>query len=338
MNAVLCQRARLGRLAVAALVLIAGPSLSADAASLAGMYRHCLTACPEVLISGRHAGTAWVAGSDGSVVTAGHLFEQQQPEIELLFADNSRVTACLVAVDRGHDLALLQADLEGRTLKPLKLTTGHLTVGDEVYQFGSPIFRSGILQPGRVAAEAAKFEFQAGTTDYVEAIPLAAMMQGGTSGGPWLDRRGRVVGVQSSTVSLDAKPAGLAFMAPASAIRRLLKTRTSADTPTIGLGVDELWQQPPEFLEQLPSGTCGLVAAVVREKGPAASAGIIARDVLIEADGQPLVRIADLPRAVRKHRPGETIEFVVLRSGEGDYRRIKVTLDRAEDLWLSGEH
>jgi serine protease Do len=334
MNAVVRQRARLGRLAVAALVLIAGSSLSADAASLAGVYRRCLDACPEVLISGRHVGTAWVAGTDGSVVTAGHLFEIRQPQIELLFADNRRVAARLVAVDRGHDLALLEVDRSSLQAKPLKLAARPPEVGDEVYQFGAPLFRSGTLQPGRVAGEQPKFEFQASITDYAEGVSVAAMMQGGTSGGPWLNRRGEVVGVQSSTVSLDGKPVGLAFMAPAPAIQRLLKTRISAETPTPGLGVDELWQQSPEFLEQLPAGTRGLVAAVVREKGPAASAGVIPRDVLIEADGQPLVRIADLPRAVRRHRPGATVEFVVLRPGESDLRRLKVVLGRAEDLWL----
>lgn len=333
MRTILRHRVRFGQWALALLVVLVGSRSSVGAASLSEVYRRCLVACPEVLIGGRHAGTAWVAEADGSVITAAHLFEQRQPAIELLFADGQRVGARLVAVDRGHDVALLEAAPTERKRKPLKLANRRLGVGEAVYQFGAPIFRAGTLQRGYLAADEPKFEFQGGVTDYVEAWPVSAMMQGGTSGGPWLNRRGEVVGVQSSTVSLEGKPVGLAFMAPEAAIQRLLKTRSSADTPTPGLGVDELWQQPPEFVASLPAGARGLVVAVVREMGPAAKAGISVRDVLLRADSQPLDRIGDLPRVVRQHRPGDTIELTVLRPGD-TARRLKVVLGRAEDLWL----
>lgn len=306
----------------------------AHARSPEALYRDCLAACAEVLVDGRHAGVAWLADERGAALTAGHLFQRRSPRVELLFADNRQLPARLVAVDRGHDLALLQVQLDGQGRRPLLLARRAPTVGETLFHFGAPIFRAALLQPGRVAGSDTRFEFDAFLTDYAEVMPVAALMQGGTSGGPWLDRRGRVVGVQSRTVSLDGQPVGLAFFAPVSAVRRLLETRREADTPTLGLGVDELWQQPLEYLRQIPARTRGLVVAVVRESGPAAGAGLQVRDVLLEADAQPLVRIADLLRVVRRHRPGDRLELTFLRPGAREVRRVPVVLARAEDLWL----
>ena len=302
-------------------------------AALETLFQQCREACVEVLVDGRHAGSAWFATADGVAVSAAHLFERGRPSLEFLFADNHRADARLVAVDRGHDLALLQAEpgaAQGKFLPLARRTPG---VGEALYQYGAPVFRSGLLQPGRVASPEPRFEFSAAVVDYAEVVASAAMMQGGTSGGPWLNRRGEVVGVQSSILSLDGKPAGLAFFGAAPAIRHLLDTRQSATTATAGLGVDELWQQSAEFLARLPKGLEGLVVSVVREGGPAAGAGVQPGDVLVTAAGQPLVRIADLPRAVRRHAPGAAVELKLLRPGETAYRQARVVLDRAEDVW-----
>jgi len=315
---------------------VLGGSSVASAASLESLYLRCQASCAEVLLAGRHAGSAWFADAKGGAVTAAHLFERRDPAVELLLPDNRRMRARLVAVDRGHDLALLQVEAAPGPFKPLPLARRAPSVGDEIFQFGAPLFRSELLQPGRVAAATAKYEFHALVTEYAEVLPLAAVMQGGTSGGPWLNARGEVVGVQSSVMSLDDKPIGVAFLAPGSAVRRLLNERRDASTPTLGLGVDELWQQPADFLARFPRGTPGLVVAVVRAEGPAARAGIARQDVLTSADGQPLIRIADLPQAVRRHRPGDTIELTFLRPGETNTRRVSVVLGCAEDVWASG--
>ncbi len=323
------------RLLAFALLVAAPGTFPARAGSVEALYGRCQAACAEVLLEGRHVGSAWFADANGSVITAAHLFERRDCAVELLLGDNRRLGARLIAVDRGHDVALLQVDAAHEPFKSLALGPRSLSVGEEIFQFGSPLFRNGLLQSGRVAAPGTKFEFLAGVTDYAEVVPVAAVMQGGTSGGPWLNRRGDVVGVQSSVMSLDGKPIGIAFVAPALAVRRLLKERSDAHTPTLGVGVDELWQQSAEFLARLPTRTNGLVAAVVREGGPAARAGIVSQDVLISADGQPLVRIADLLRAVRRHQPGDTIPLTVLRPGETDLRRVSVVLGCAEDVWTA---
>lgn len=321
-------------LAIVALWLFgAGSELRAAPAESIGL--RCREACAEVLINGRHSGTAWLATRDGLFLTAAHLFERQGGQIELLTLEGQRIPARRLAIDRGHDLALMQAEAIPNGWRPLPLARRSPRVGERIWQYGAPIFRSGLLQAGHVASDLPAFEFHAEVTDYAEVVATAAMMQGGTSGGPWLNRKGEVVGVQSSTLSLEGKPAGVGYFAPLSAIRRLLETRRDADTPTPGLGVDELWQQSEEFIGRLPARTVGLVASVVRPDGPAARAGLQAQDVLTAANGRPLVRIADLPRALRARRPGESVDLRFLRPGEPGERAIQLVLGRAEDVWAA---
>jgi S1-C subfamily serine protease len=285
----------------------------------------------EVLVDGRHVGSGWFASRDGLAVTASHLLgDAGDPRVELLANDDSRTTATLVAIDRGHDLAVLRTATRREAGRFLALARKAPAVGEEIFQFGAPLFRSGLLQTGRIAATRTAFEYYADLRDYVEIVHVAGMMQGGTSGGPWLNARGEVVGLQSGVMSLDGKPVGIAHLVPGEFIRNLLDTRRHAATPSLGLGVDELWQQPGDFLQKLPGGCQGLVVAVLHADGPAAGAGIKAQDVILSIDGQKVVRIRELLRRIRFRKPGDEVSLEVLTPGETHSVSRRVTLGCAE--------
>jgi S1-C subfamily serine protease len=284
----------------------------------------------EVLINGRHSGSGWFARTDGLVVTAAHMFERRDADVEVVSPGRGRLACSLLAIDRGHDIALLKTKAPASGLPVLVFASAPLRVGDEILQFGAPLFRAGVLQPGRVARPETLFEFYPDGKVYVEVVHVAAMMQPGTSGGPWLDHTGTVVGLQSGLMSIEGKPLGVAFLAPAGPIRALLKTLSDASTPDAGLWVDHLWERDREFLRKFPAGVEGLVVSGVRKDGPAAQAGIQSGDVVISTEESKVVRIRELLEIIRGKKPGEQLKLRLLRAGTTEPLQRTLTLERAE--------
>ncbi len=321
---------RLGCLLMVVLWPHASPAAPMSASATEKIYQRCQAACVEVLVNGRHSGSGWFARADGLVVTASHLFERRDADVEVVSPGLGRLACSLRAVDRGHDIALLKTKAPAADFPLLVFSSAPLRVGDEILQFGAPLFRAGVLQPGRVTQPDTSFEFYPDRKGYVEVLHVAAMMQAGTSGGPWLDRAGNVVGLQSGVMSLEGKPIGIAFLVPAAPIRGLLMTLCDAATPDAGFWVDQLWERDAEFLKKFPAGTEGLAVSGVRQDGPAAQAGLEPGEVVIAAEGRKVLRIQALLEIIRAKRPGERLQLTLLRAGVAEPLQRTLTLDRAE--------
>ena len=284
----------------------------------------------EVLVNGRHSGSGWFARKDGMVVTAAHVFDRRDAGVEVVSPSRGRLPCLLLAVDCGHDIAILKTKSPAGDFAVLAFASGPLRVGDEILQFGAPLFRPGVLQPGRVARPDTMFEFYPDRKVYAEVIHVAAMMQPGTSGGPWLDHAGNVVGLQSGLMSLEGKPLGIAFLAPAGPIRALLETLRDAETPDAGFWVDHLWERDSEFLRKFPTAAEGLVVSGVRKDGPAAQADIQSGDLVIAAEGKKVIRIRELLAIIRAKKPGDQLKLTLVPAGSAEPLRRTLTLDRAE--------
>jgi serine protease Do len=321
---------RLGCLVMVLLWPHASPAAPMSASATERIYQRCQAACVEVLVNGRHSGSGWFARTDGLVVTAAHLFERRNADVEVVSPGLGRLACSLRAVDRGHDVAVLKTKALAGDCPVLVFSSAPLRVGDEILQFGAPLFRAGVLQPGRVAQPDTSFEFYPDRKGYVEVLHVSGMMQGGTSGGPWLDRTGKVVGLQSGLMSLEGKPIGIAFVVPAAPIRALLDTLADAATPEAGFWVDQLWERDVEFLKKFPAGAEGLVVSGVRQDGPAAKAGVQPGDVVISAEGRKVTRIKALLEIIGGKRPGDQLRLTLLRAGAAEPLQRTLALDRAE--------
>jgi S1-C subfamily serine protease len=232
----------------------------------------------------------------------------------------------LVAVDHGHDLALLRVAPRAEGYPALRLAGGLPEVGSPVFLFGTPLYRHGLLFGGLVARTELGYEYRPQVHDYTAVYYVAGASPNGTSGGPWLNGQGDVVGLQSGVMTADAAPQGVSFVVPLEAIRNLWQGRRSVTTATFGAGVDELWQQDPAFLRRFPPRTEGLVVRFPRAGGPADSAGLKDKDVVIALDDQPVRRIAQFVEAVRARQPGERVKLVLLQPDQGGTRTLEVTL------------
>jgi len=175
------------------------------------------------------------------------------------------------------------------------------------------------------------------TERYVEITHIAATVQGGTSGGPWLNDRGEAIGLQSGTISLKSIPVGVANVIPIGPIRELLRSRQTTATPTMGVAVEETWQQQRDFLDRFPPQTEGLVVKILKSDGPAARAGLKQWDVISAVDDQPVRLSGELLRIIRAKQPGESVKLSVLGPDGTGRRELTVSLGKLEAGWPEPE-
>ncbi len=207
-------------------------------------YEKAKAAAVEILVNGHLNGSGWIADAKGLVITAGHVVEQPDRRFEVRVPGVGRTDARLLAVDLGHDLAMMSIEPRKGGYPCLKLADKWPAPGTAVYVIGAPLYRHGLLAPGAVAGSETAFEYYADR--FNEVMHVAATVPRGMSGGPWIDAAGEVVGVQSGVMSQSGVPIGIAFSCPLPAMRGLLERKHSAATPALGLIVEELLVAGPQ--------------------------------------------------------------------------------------------
>jgi len=305
-----------------------GPSRAPAAEPAKDLYSTARAAGLEVLVDDRLLGSGFLVDEKGLAITAAHVVAEPGRRIEVRSPVVGRVAVRRVAIDRGHDLALLQLPARGAPYAALKLAHAPPRPAHVIYLYGAPMWRHGVMLSGTVAAAQPTYEFLPEQAHYVRVIYVSASTQHGTSGGAWLDAQGAVVGMQTALVRDGGNAVGIASMSPVGAIRELLSRRRDARTPTLGIGVEELWEQDHDFLRRFPPRTEGVVVARVRAGGPGDRVGLRAFDVVTHVDGERVRLRDELLRRVRTSEAGDTVKLTVLRGGEP--LQIELALDRLE--------
>jgi len=319
---------------------LCGLANAADSTLLpAQIYEQAKRAAVEILVDGHHAGSGCFVAEEGLVLSAAHIPARPGRTLEVLTSDGGRLKATVVAVDLGHDLILLRVKPREGGYAVLTLAAEVPPPGTRVFLYSAAVFRHGLLQTGTVAREGLTFEYQ---KHFVEVTQIAAVVQEGTSGGPWINREGRVIGVQSGSVTSKSVPGGIANVAPVQAVRVLLETKRNALTPAIGVFVDEMWLLSSDQLRRFPPATEGMVVQSLQADGPAARAGIKKGEAIVAVDGRKVRLRDDFIRLVRAKKPGQTIELTVMGTDGTGTRKVTVPIGKLEVAWpeegATGDH
>jgi len=294
-------------------------------------------------------GSGFVLDGEGHVATNAHVVLGEPPKFErarnvyVEFADGNRVPAKIVGTDPNADVGLLKIDPEGLTLTPLKLGQSHdLRVGAPVAAIGSPFGEEQSLSVGVISALDRDIEsltqFRIG-----DAIQTDAAINRGNSGGPLLDARGRVLGINSQIKSSSGGGEGVGFAVPVDTVRRSLDSLRETGKVAygfLGVSASPLYPQLARRLA-LPVERGALIGSVERGS-PAAKAGLSAGkgkiefqgqkdiprggDVIVAVDGRQVTQDVDLPDLIGQKGPGEKVRLEVVRGR--DRRTVTVTLAR----------
>ncbi len=302
----------------------AAPPMSRPQISL---YDRLKSVSVEILVNDHLAGSGWIADGEGHVVTAAHVIAGDDRRLEVLTQEHGRLEAKLVATDIGRDLALLKMPARegGYAFAPMAAKTPPAM--SEVFLMGAPIFRHSVMLDGRVARNGTTYEFLPDQRTYVEAIHVSGFSPRGTSGGAWFDEHGHVIGLQSGMMIDGGSQVGVVFVIPVEPIQFLLNTKADVQTPTLGAAVEELWEQPWDFLKKYPPRTEGLVVRALDPQGALARAGLKDGDVIVTADDKPARLRDDFIRLLRSRRVGDEMKLGVLRGRDGKTDAVVVKVE-----------
>ena len=257
------------------------------------------------------AGSAVVFTNDGFLLTNAHVVGKAEAG-QVAFADGTTVPFRVVGSDPLSDLAVVRAD--GFTPAPAELgEASQLRVGQLVVAVGNPLGLAGTITAGVVSALGRSLPTRAGENVRIvdDVIQTDAALNPGNSGGALVVASGQVVGINTAVAGV-----GVGLAIPINGITRQIIATLMAEgrVRRAYLGVAGTPAPlPPQLATQLDQKTGMRIEQVVAE-GPAAKAGLRPRDLLISANGEPVISAQSLQRLMLGDAIGQPLALTVLRS------------------------
>jgi S1-C subfamily serine protease len=266
------------------------------------------------------AGSGFIFTPDGFILTNSHVAAPPHgaARITAVLADGTRHPAQLVGDDPETDLAVVR--IHAPNLVPAKLGDSQaLQVGQLVIAIGNPYGFQATVTAGVVSGLGRSMRARTGRLiDNV--IQTDAALNPGNSGGPLVNSRGEVIGVNTAVI-LPAQGVCLAIpinTAKFVAVRLIAWGKVKRSW--IGVGGQNVQFHPRkrrDLRERLEiSNTGGVLVMSVEESSPAERAGMMQGDVIVELDGKTIESIDDLHRLLTEERIGVNTELSVLRGDE----------------------
>lgn len=277
---------------------------------------------PDALMKGLGSGV--IVDDRGYILTNNHVVEDSD-RLRVVLHDELEYDAVLVGADPQTDLAVIRIDAPG--LVPARLAEeGGLRVGQWVLAAGSPFGLPKTITAGIVSAVG---RGDMGIADYGDFIQTDAAVNQGNSGGPLIDLRGRVVGINTAIASRDGGSNGIGFAIPIAmgrAIMDQLIEHGSVSRGWLGIVMGKL---TPELAESFGyRSTHGVLIDDLDPTGPGGKAGLKAGDIVAELDGRKVRDMADFRNAISQAGPGTVVRLGLWRAGA--MRTVEVTLAALE--------
>ncbi|HEY8609385.1 MAG TPA: DegQ family serine endoprotease [Noviherbaspirillum sp.] len=256
----------------------------------------------------RGVGSGFIISPDGFVLTNAHVVEGAD-EVYVTLTDKREFKAKIIGVDKRTDVAVVK--IEGQNLP--RLTIGDpskLRAGEWVIAIGSPFGLDNTVTAGIVSAKARD------TGDYLPLIQTDVAVNPGNSGGPLINMRGEVIGINSQIYSRSGGYMGISFAVPIDEAMRVAEQLRTAGRVTrgrIGVQIGEVTKDVAESLGLARAQ--GALVQRVEPGGPAEKGGLEAGDIILRYNGAQIEKSSDLPRLVGATKPGTRSTVTVWRKG-----------------------
>ncbi|MBC7330624.1 Do family serine endopeptidase [bacterium] len=273
----------------------------------------------------RTLGSGFIVSANGYVLTNAHVVEGFD-EVTVITHSGASYKGRVVGRDDRSDLALVKIENPGEPLQPVVLgTSSNLQVGQIVAAFGNPFGVGQSMTLGVISALNRSQVVE--EKSYLNLIQTDAALNPGNSGGPLVNIKGEVIGINVAIASPGAFNVGVGFAIPIDIAKKLLPQLEKGKVTRGYLGV-RIQSATPDMKAIYGAGEGALVVEVV-PNSPADKAGIKEGDIIIRVDNKPIHTDADLVETIAFTSPGTRVTLTVIRDKKE--MRIPVTIGSAEE-------
>ncbi len=277
------------------------------------------------VVSSEGSGSGSVWDAQGHILTNYHVIKGAK-QLLVTMHDGKQYDAVLVGNDIANDIAVLKIEPDGDELSPVKPgRSDRLRVGQRVFALGSPLGLEQTMTSGIVSSVNRSIP-SLSKRMMKSIIQIDAALNRGNSGGPLMNSRGELIGMNTAIASQVGENSGIGFAIPSATITRIVPQLIQfgkVRRPSIGI-------------ESIAETSKGLLIVTLEPDGPAERAGVkgakvvrrrtvlgdlIRRDystadILSEIDGQPIRSADDLLSTVESRQAGDSVLVTLLRGKE----------------------
>jgi S1-C subfamily serine protease len=300
----------------------------------------------------RSQGSGFVVSDEGHVLTNSHVVTNAgegsevhgASRVYVVFADGDRIPGSIVGWDLFNDTGVVKVDPSDHAVVPVPLgDSSRVVVGEPVAAIGSPFGQESSLAVGVVSATGRSIDSLTSAYDVSGAIQVDAPINHGNSGGPLLDARGRVIGINAQIRSDSGNAEGVGFAIPINSARRSMEQLISTGKVAYAyVGVTTQDVTPAVARRYELGAEQGALIQTVVDGAPADAAGLrggsdrevfngipidLGGDLIVTFAGERVERAADIAGIVTERlRPGQTVSVTVVRGGTGKRETVRLRL------------
>ena len=258
---------------------------------------------------GLGSGIVWDA-QNGYIVTNHHVVEGVD-DVVVTLSDGTRLDGEVIGGSSGHDVAVVRVDpVDAELVAASFAPASSVRVGQLAVAIGSPLGLTGTVTAGIVSA--VRIQVQGGSDPNspvpVEMIQTDAAINRGNSGGALADWQGRVIGMNTMIQTTSGGNIGLGFAVPSDTVDLIATRIVKGESLELGyLGISG---------RAADGDIAGVVVVQVLSGSPAQEAGLLAGDIIVSLDAEPMKDIAELAAAIKLRRPGEAVELTIRRGDD----------------------
>lgn len=280
------------------------------------------------------AGTGFIISTDGMIITNRHVVEDETASYTVLFNDGSKKDATILAIDTLLDIAFLK--IEGTDYKPLKIGSSEgLKVGQSVIAIGNALGEfSNTVSTGVVSGLNRSIQATDQSGGNVETlsnvIQTDASINFGNSGGPLLDIKGNVIGVN---VARSDSGDNIGFAIPIDVVKVLidmLNTTGKIERPVLGVRYIPVTEEfknrnnlKYDYGAYIAGDTENGTLAII-PGSPAEKAGLKEKDIILQVDGKKIDENNPLPNLIQNYSIDDTVELLVSSNGSEQVISVKL--------------
>src|SRR5947208_14210020 len=260
-------------------------------------------------------GSGVIISPDGYIVTNNHVVDGST-DVRVTMSDRRILPAKVVGTDPLTDLAVIKVDSHNLPNVPLCVST-KLLPGQTVLAFGNPFGFRFTVTRGIVSALNRPNPYSDDPRKPGQFIQTDAAINQGNSGGPLVNARGEVVGINTFLISPSGSFSGMGFAIPTQIVRPTVDALIRDGKVShgyMGIGISDVTPENSKFFHL--NSAQGAVVTQVEPNSPGARSGLKTGDVITALNGKAISDSGELQVEVGQKQPGTTIKLEVMRDGK----------------------